>query len=277
MSRLEGKVALVTGGARGQGRAHAVRLAREGADLVICDICEYLATPYPGATKEQLEETQALVEGEGRRCVAERIDVRDLPALQALAGRAVAELGRIDILVANAGILSPQPFEEISAEDWSRMLDVNLTGVFHSMQAVVPAMKQQGYGRIVATSSMAGRQAYASNAHYVASKWGVVGLVKAAAIDLGPFGITVNALCPTNVATDMIFNDAVYRLFRPDLENPGVDDIVPLMTQMHPQAVPWIAPEDVADAAAFLVSDQARHITGEVLTVSAGLIASNSA
>lgn len=277
MGKLDGKVALITGAARGQGRSHAELLAREGADIVACDICAPLPTAYPGATPEQLDETRALVEGQGRRCIAERADVRDLGQLEALVARAVAELGKVDILLANAGILNTVPIHELSATQWQEMIDTNLTGVFNSIRAVLPHMMERRYGRIVATSSMAGRQAYANSAHYVAAKFGVIGLVKAAAIDAAPFGVTVNAVCPTNCATDMIFNEGVYRLFCPGADNPGPQDIAPIMTGMHPQQIPWIQPIDVSRAILFLVSDDTPHITAEALTISAGMIAANTA
>jgi SDR family mycofactocin-dependent oxidoreductase len=277
MGKLDGRVALITGAARGQGRSHAELLAREGADIIACDICEPLPTAYPGATPEQLEETRALVEAQGRRCIAERADVRDLAQLERLVARGIAELGGVDILLANAGILNNAPVHELSATRWQEMIDTNLTGVFNSIRAVLPHMIERRSGRIVATSSMAGRQAYANSAHYVASKYGVIGLVKATAIDAGPFGITVNAVCPTNCATDMIFNQGVYELFCPGAVNPGPEDIAPLMSGMHPQQVPWIQPIDVSRAILFLVSDDSPHITGEALSVSAGLIAANAA
>ena len=178
------------------------------------------------ARSADLEETVKLVEELDRRCVGDVADVRDLAQVQAFVDRAKTELGRVDFLLANAGIFSFGTVAEMDATTWQDMIDTNLTGVFHAMRAVLPTMIEQRFGRIVATSSMAGKLGFANVGHYVAAKWGVIGLAKSAAIEVAPHGITVNVICPTNVATDMIQNSAAYKLFRPDLENPTREDAI---------------------------------------------------
>ncbi|MDI3340450.1 MAG: mycofactocin-coupled SDR family oxidoreductase [Sphaerobacter sp.] len=276
MGKLDGKVAVITGGARGQGRSHALTLAREGADIVICDIAAQIDTvPYPMATEAQLQETVRLVEDLDRRCVAVRADVRDLGQMEAVAERAMSEFGRIDILLANAGIFSFGAVVEMSAQTWQDMIDTNLTGVFNAMRAVLPHMIQQRSGRIVATSSMAGRAGFPNIGHYVAAKWGVIGLVKSVALEVAPYGITVNAVCPTSVNTDMIQNEPAYKLFLPDVEHPTREDAARAFATLNAIPVPWVEPQDISNAILFLVSDEARYITGEAMPVAAGQNASN--
>lgn len=159
---------------------------------------------------------------------------------------------------------------------WTETIDTNLTGVFHAMRAVLPGMIEQGYGRIVATSSMAGKMGYANCGHYVATKWGVIGLVKSLAMEVGGSGITVNAICPTTVSTPMIQNEATYRLFLPDVENPTLDDAIPAFQGLNVIPVPWVEPVDISNAMAFLCSDEARYITGETIAVAAGFNAANA-
>jgi len=271
VGRLDGRVALVTGGGRGQGRAHAVTLAREGADVAICDVGADVATvPYPLARPADLAETARLVEGEGRRCVAVQADVRDTEQIGAAVAATVSAFGRIDIAVANAGVCSFGPFGELADDAWADMLDINLTGVFKTFRAVLPVMVAQGGGRMVATSSMGGRTGMANLAHYVAAKFGVIGLVKSLALEVATQGITVNAVCPSTVDTEMVHNPAMYGLFCPGFEDPGRDDVQPIYERMNPMRVPWLDPDEVARATAFLVSDDARHISGTVLEVSCG-------
>ena len=277
MGKFDGKVVLITGGARSQGRSHAVTFAREGADVAICDIAAQLDTvPYPMGSRAELDETVKLVEDLDRRCVADVADVRDLDQLQEFAARTRAELGRIDFLLANAGIFSFGAVAEMDEPTWREMIDTNLTGVFHAMRAVLPTMIEQGFGRIVATSSMAGKMGFPNVGHYVAAKWGVLGLVKSVAQEVGGHGITVNAVCPTNVGTTMIQNEAAYRLFRPDLEHPTLADAAPFYQVMHAIPVPWVESIDISNAMVFLCSDEARYITGETLAVAAGSNAKNA-
>jgi SDR family mycofactocin-dependent oxidoreductase len=274
--RFAGRVVLVTGAARGQGRSHAVAFAREGASVVVCDLCADLGTTYPSSTPEDLEETRRLVESAGGRCLALRADVRSPEQLRDVVARARAELGPVDVLVANAGILDNARIEELDPARFDNVLATNLGGVFHAMQAVLPDMLERGYGRIVAISSMAGRRAYGRAAHYAASKWAIIGLAKDAALDLAPHGITVNVVCPGSVNTPMAVNEHLMRAFLPDRAEPTLAEFAAKMAEFHPQQVPWVEPEDVSAAVLFLASEQARHITGDVVTVSAGMMAQNS-
>jgi SDR family mycofactocin-dependent oxidoreductase len=272
MGRFEGRVAFITGGARGQGRSHAVALAREGADVAVCDIAGPIATcVYPLATPDDLEETKRLVEKEGRRCMTGRLDVRDLAALEAFVAQAAGELGPITLAIANAGISGVgTPIEEMTAEQWNDMIGIDLTGVFFTIRSIVPGMKAQGFGRIVATSSMLGRQGAGYMSHYVAAKWGVIGLVKSAAQELAPFGINVNAVCPGNVRTGMVVHDAMIAALSGGNPDATFDDVLPLLGALHVQPVPILEPEAVTDAVVFLLSDASKHMTGAVLDVSAG-------
>jgi SDR family mycofactocin-dependent oxidoreductase len=277
MGRFDGKVVLITGGARGQGRSHAVAFAREGADVAFCDIASQLdSVPYRLARPEDLDETVKLVEELDRRCVAVRADVRDQGQVQAFVDQARTELGRVDILLANAGIFSFSTIAEMTEDLWQEMIDVNLTGVYHAMRSVLPIMIEQGSGRIIATSSTAGKMGFPNVGHYVATKWGVIGLVKSVAQEVGAHGITVNAICPTSVDTDMIQNEAAYRLFLPDHANPTREDAAPAFQTLNPIPVPWIEPIDISNAMLFLASDEARYITGETLAVAAGSTATNA-
>ena len=269
MGTLEGRVALITGGARGMGRTHAVRLAREGANIILCDRCaDFSSVGYPLADESDLHQTAKLVEAEGRQCVAVVADVRDPEAIAAVVEEGRRRLGTVDILLANAGISQTRVFPDYETEAWDEIIGTNLTGVFNSMRAVAPLMKENRFGRIVATSSMLGRTTTGGQAGYCASKWAVIGLVKSVAQDLAPFGITVNAVAPGNIDTPMVRNDALYRAVRPDLENPTWDDVAGLMQMLHAQPIAVLPPEDVTEAILFLL--RAEHVTGAVVDVSAG-------
>jgi SDR family mycofactocin-dependent oxidoreductase len=277
MGKFDGKVVLITGGARGQGRSHALAFAREGADVAFCDIAAQIDTvPYPMSRSADLDETVKLVEELDRRCVGVTADVRDGGQVQAFVERALTELGRVDFLLANAGIFSFSTIAEMEEDKWQQMIDTNLTGVFHAIRAVLPTMIEQGYGRIVATSSMAGKLGFANVGHYVAAKWGVIGLVKSTALEVGGNGITVNAVCPTNVDTDMIQNPAAYALFLPDAENPTREDAAPAFQTLNAIPVPWVEPIDISNTMMFLCSDEARYVTGETIAVAAGMNAANA-
>jgi SDR family mycofactocin-dependent oxidoreductase len=266
-----GKVVVITGGARGQGRSHALEFARLGADIAVCDLAHDLdSVGYPLGTRDDLAETVRLVEAEGRRCVGSVTDVRDLEATLAFVEEARAELGSVDILVANAGISALGSICTMGAAEWSETIDTNLTGVFNAMRAVTPHMRRQRWGRIIGVSSMMGRSSNPGIPAYVASKWGVIGLVKSVAFELAAFGVTVNAVAPGNVSTPMIHNDTLYGLMRPDLEHPTREDVEPGMTALHVQPVPWLEPEEITAAVVFLASEGARHITGSVIDVDAG-------
>jgi SDR family mycofactocin-dependent oxidoreductase len=274
MGKLDGQVAFITGGGRGQGRSHALLLAGEGADIVVCDIAADIPTvPYPLATQADLDETAKLVTELGRRCLALTADVRDTAQLAAVADRAIAEFGKIDILLANAGVCGFGRFWEITDAMWDDMIATDLTGVFKTMRAVVPHMIERGYGRIVATSSMGGRMGAPNLAHYVAAKWGVIGLVKTLALEVADKGITVNAVCPATVDTQMVHNPAFYGLFAPDLENPTKAEVAPRYVALNKIPVPWVEPADISRAILFLLTDDSRYITGSTLDVGAGTTA----
>lgn len=278
MGKLDGKVALITGGARGQGRSHAVTFAREGANIVICDLVSQIETvPYPMSHPDDMDETVKLVEEHDKRCVAIQADVRDTDQMAGVVERALSEFGQIDILIANAGIVAPVPFADISDQAWSDMLETDLTGVFKSIRAVVPHMVERRSGRIIATSSMVGKTGVPGLAHYVAAKWGVIGLVKSAALEFGQYGITVNAVCPTNVDTPMIQNPAMYALFAPDIANPSRDDVVPGFTSLNALPIPWVQAQDISEGMLYLAAESGRYVTGETLTIAAGWNANNAA
>ncbi|MBA3905110.1 MAG: mycofactocin-coupled SDR family oxidoreductase [Pseudonocardiales bacterium] len=277
MGRFDGKVVLITGGARGQGRSHALKFAGEGAAVAFCDIAAQIDTvPYPMSRQADIDETVKLVEELDRRCVGAVADVRDLGQVQAFVDQAKTELGRVDFLLANAGIFSFSTVAEMDDTTWQQMIDTNLTGVFHAIRAVFPTMIEQGFGRIVATSSMAGKMGFPNVGHYVAAKWGVIGLVKSVAREVAANGITVNAVCPTNVDTDMIQNTTAYQLFLPDSENPTREEAAVAFQTLNAIPIPWVEPIDISNTMAFLCSDDARYITGETIAVAAGMNASNA-
>ncbi|MGP4055007.1 mycofactocin-coupled SDR family oxidoreductase [Mycobacterium sp. 4D054] len=272
--RVEGKVAFITGAARGQGRSHAVRLAEEGADIIAIDVCAAISsnTEIPPATPDDLAQTVDLVKGTGRRVVAAEVDVRDYAAVKAAVDSGVEELGRLDIVVANAGIGNGgQTLDHTSEDDWNDMIDVNLSGVWKSVKAAVPHLLSGGRGgSIILTSSVGGLKPYAHTGHYIAAKHGVIGLMRTFAVELGQHSIRVNAVCPTNVNTPLFMNEGTMKLFRPDLENPGPDDMAVAAQFMHVLPVGWVEPVDISNAVLFLASDEARYITGLSVTVDAG-------
>jgi (+)-trans-carveol dehydrogenase len=272
--RVAGKVAFITGAARGQGRSHAIRLAEEGADIVAVDICRQVdSVPYPMATPEDLAETVRQVEALDRRIIATQADVRDYDTVKAAVDAGVAELGRLDIVSANAGISSVGRADELPEQTWRDMIDTNLTGVWHAAKAAIPHLKAGGRGgAIILTSSAAGLMAMENIAHYVSAKHGVVGLMRTLALELAPFSIRVNSLHPTTVNTDMIHNPATYALFRPDLENPGVEDATDSFLMLNALPVKWVEPIDISNALLFLASDEGRYITGVTLPIDAGCV-----
>lgn len=271
--KFEGKVAFITGIARGQGRSHAVRLAQEGADIIGLDVCQDIEeVPYRGATEEELNDTIQQVEALDRRIVATRADVRSFDAVKKVVDDGVAQLGRLDIVSANAGIFTfGTPTHEVSDTEWSNVIDTNLTGVWHSTKAAVPHMIDGGNGgSIMITSSTAGLKGTPSVGAYTSAKHGIVGLMKTLALELGQHNIRVNTVHPTGVGDEMILNDAAYKLFRPDLESPTQEDFKETFTQLHALPVAWIEPSDITNALVFLASDEARYITGTELKVDAG-------
>jgi (+)-trans-carveol dehydrogenase len=273
-ARAEGKVAFITGAARGQGRSHAVRLAQQGADIIAVDICHDVAGALPMATPDDLAETVKLVEALDRRIIATEADVRDAGALQAAVDGGVAQLGRLDIVIANAGIASiGGQVDKMALDNWKDTIDINLSGLFNTARAGVPHIIEGGRGgAIVLTSSVGGMHALPNMSHYVSAKHGVIGLMRSLAVELGQFNIRVNSVLPTNVNTPMFMNEGTFRLFRPDLENPGPDDVAPVAQMMHVLPTGWVEPEDVSNAILFLVSDEARFITGVPLPVDAGAL-----
>ncbi|MDT5204365.1 MAG: (+)-trans-carveol dehydrogenase [Mycobacterium sp.] len=272
--RVEGKVAFITGAARGQGRAHAVRLAQEGADIIAVDICKKIDTVdlIAASTPEDLAETADLVKGHNRRIYTAEVDVRDYDALKAAVDTGVEQLGRLDIIVANAGIGNGgQTLDKTSEADWTAMIDINLSGVWKTVKAGVPHILSGGNGgSIILTSSVGGLKAYPHCGHYVAAKHGVVGLMRTFAVELGAQNIRVNSVHPTNVNTPLFMNDGTMRLFRPDLENPGPEDMKVVGQLMHTLPIGWVEPEDIANAVLFLASDEARYVTGVTLPVDGG-------
>ena len=275
MGRVEGKVAFITGAARGQGRSHAVRLAQEGADIIAVDVLEEIpGAPYGPATEEDLAETVAQVEALDRRIVARKADVRDQSALTAALDAGVAELGRLDIVCANAGIsTSMAPAQDLPEEIWLDMIDVNLSGVWRTCKAAIPHLKAAGGGSMILTSSDAGLFAFPNIAHYVSAKHGVVGLMRTLALELAPDMIRVNSVHPTVVDTPMVNNEAMFRLFRPDLDTPGVEDFKGAATMINALPIPWVEAVDISNAVLWLASDEARYVTGVALPVDAGAYA----
>jgi SDR family mycofactocin-dependent oxidoreductase len=276
MGLVDGKVALVTGAGRGQGRSHAVRLASEGADVIAVDVAANSVDTisYPLASEGDLDATVKEIEGMGRRAIKAVADVRSLSELQQAADTGLSELGKIDIVCANAGIGSWAVAWEMTEQQWKDMIDINLTGVFNTVRATLPSMVERGEGgSVVLTSSTAGLRAYANTAHYTAAKHGVIGLMKVLAQEAGPHKIRVNSVCPTTVRTPLVINDSTFELFAPHLENPTEDDVrEPFEGLNILPGVAWIEPSDVSDAVVFLCSDAAKFITGVALPIDAGNI-----
>jgi len=273
--RVEGEVAFVSGAARGQGRSHAVRLAQEGADIIAIDICKPVDNVvYPAATPADLAETADLVKGYDRRIVTAEVDVRDYDALKAAVDSGVAQLGRLDIIVANAGIGNGgNKLHKIRENIWQDMIDINLSGVWKTVKAGVPhILAGERGGSIVLTGSVGAHKALAHTGHYIAAKHGVVGLMRAFAVELGQHRIRVNSVHPSQVNTPMTMNDVTFKLFRPDLENSGPDDFAPFSQMTHTLPVPWVEAVDISNAVLFLASDESRYVTGVSLPVDAGAL-----
>jgi SDR family mycofactocin-dependent oxidoreductase len=272
---VAGKVAFVTGAARGQGRSHAVRLAEEGADIIAVDIAAPVdVVAYDGATMEDLQETARLVEGLDRRVLVRQADVRNRSDLESVVADGISELGRLDIVVPNAGICPPgAPFWEISPREWATVLDINLTGVWNTVSAAVPPMIAAGNGgSVVMTSSSSAIKSPPNLSDYSASKKGVIALMETMAVELGPHYIRVNAICPGSVDTPMIQNEAMYHFVRPELDHPTRDDTAEVFRSMNPIPEPWVAPADISAAVVWLASDQSRFITGVTLPIDLGLV-----
>jgi SDR family mycofactocin-dependent oxidoreductase len=273
--RVEGKVAFITGAARGQGRSHAIRLAQEGADIIAVDLCDQVGSvPYPMSTPADLAETVKEVEALDRRVVATQADVRDFGALKAALDDGVAQLGKVDIVSANAGIFSFGTLEELTDAQWQDMIDVNLTGVWHAAKAAIPHLRAAGGGSIILTSSTAGLQALPNTGHYNSAKHGVVGLMRTLALELAADMIRVNSVHPTAVDTDMIQNSATYELFASDLPEAERtrENLAPRFQGLNVLPIPWVEPIDISNAVLWLASDESRYVTGVTLPIDAGLL-----
>jgi (+)-trans-carveol dehydrogenase len=272
--RVEGKVAFITGAARGQGRSHAIRLAQEGADIIAVDLCGQVGSvPYPMSTPADLVQTVKEVEALDRRIVATEADVRDYGALKAALDDGVAQLGRLDIVSANAGIFSFGTLAELPEQTWQDMIDTNLTGVWHAAKAAIPHIKAGGRGgSIILTSSTAGLMAAENIGHYVTTKHGVVGLMRTLALELARDRIRVNSVHPTNVDTDMIQNAGLYELFAPDMPEAErtKENLVPRFAALTALGIPWVEPVDISNAVLWLASDESRYVTGITLPIDAG-------
>ncbi|MFF3567519.1 mycofactocin-coupled SDR family oxidoreductase [Nocardia jiangxiensis] len=275
MGRVQDKVVFITGAARGQGRAHALRLAGEGADIIAVDICEDIASnSYPLARQEDLAETAKLVEKLGRRIVTRKADVRDPAALRAAVAEGVAEFGRLDAVVAQAGISPLGP--EQSAQAFLDAVTVDFNGVVHAVDAALPHLPDGGV--IVATGSLAGLASATTDnpalgpggLGYSFAKRTVASFVHDLATVLAPRRIRVNAVHPGNCNTDMLNSDAMYRAFRPDLTDPTREDALVSFPATSAMGNPYVEPEDVADAVLFLISDESRWVTGAQLRVDSG-------
>jgi len=273
--RFQDRTVFITGAAHGMGRAHALAFAREGARLVLCDACrQYGTVPYPLSQPEELASLASEIEQMGRPVLAAQVDVTDLPAMQSLAQRAQRALGPIDILVANAGLYSFAPSWEMTEEQWDETVNVDLKGVWIACKVCIPQMLSRRSGKIICISSTAGLKGMANLAHYVAAKHGVLGLVKTLAIELAPYNINVNAVCPTSVDTAMCRNQALYDVFA---GGPGplatYEHMLDLMNQLNlfPDRN-LLPPEDISPAVLWLASNEARHLTGCVLPVDAGYL-----
>jgi SDR family mycofactocin-dependent oxidoreductase len=285
-NRVEGKVALVTGAARGQGRSHAVRLAEEGADIIACDICGDIdGIGYPLGSEDELDETVRMIEALDRRVVARKADVRDFAALQGVVDEGVAELGRLDVVVANAGIVDQGPRTwELSEESYQAQTDVLLKGVWNTYRATVPRLIDQGAGgSIIATASMVSIKAQPHISLYAASKAGVVAMSDSLANEVGQYGIRVNTVHPSAVNTDLIWrNEGLQKLFRPDLDRlPTREEFAVPASGVHllcdpnggwPHAIPWVEAHDISNAVLWLASDEARYVTGLRLKVDLGAL-----
>jgi SDR family mycofactocin-dependent oxidoreductase len=273
---LEGRVAFITGAARGQGRAHAIRLASEGADIIAIDVCGPISETitYPLATPEELAETVRAVEGTGRKVLARQVDIRDLAALQQVVADGVEQFGRLDIVVANAGVLSWGRIWEMSEEQWDTVIDVNLNGTWRTIRAAVPAMIEAGNGgSIIIVSSSAGLKATPGNAHYAASKHGLVALTNSLALEAGEYGIRVNSIHPYSIETPMVEKDAMMAIFAKHpsyLHSFAPMPLRPVNHEGRKGLQEFMTPEEVSDVVAWLAGDGSATISGSQIAVDRG-------
>jgi len=276
VGRLEGKVAFITGAARGQGRSHAIRLAQEGADIIAVDICRQIeSNPYPLSTPEDLAETERAVKELGRRIMARQADVRQREELRDAVDAGIRDLGRLDIVVANAGIL-PMAMGDPDAMDFVDAVDVDLVGVMNAVAVSLPHLPDGA--SIIVTGSTAGMmpnttdnpQMGPGSAGYGWSKRTIIGYTEQLALHLAPRFIRVNAVHPTNCNTHLLHNEGLYSMFRPDLENPTREDVEPAFTHFQAMPIPYVEPVDISNLVLFLASDESRYITGQQIRVDAG-------
>jgi SDR family mycofactocin-dependent oxidoreductase len=274
VGRVEGKVAFITGAARGQGRSHALRLAQEGADIIAVDVCHGFDTvPYDGATEADLAETVKQVEELDRRVLAQQADVRDLSALQRVAEEGLSQFGQIDIVCANAGIASFAPALEMTEQMWQDVIDINLTGIWKTVKATAPSMVGRGQGgSIILTSSVAGLSAFPGLAHYTAAKHGVTGLMRTLAVELAPHRIRVNSVHPTTVDTPMVANEASWSLFMGGVQGATREQAAVGMKALNALPVPWVEPVDISNAVLYLACDESRYVTGTTMVIDAGAL-----
>ena len=272
--RFDGKVVFITGVARGQGREHALRFAAEGVSVIGLALCEQMdQVQYPMATPEDLAETVKLVEAKGGQIVAKPADVRSLDGVQRVVDEGLDRFGRLDYIIANAGIYAPMGALQMSEEHWDQLIDTNLGGVWRTVRAAAPAMVDRGEGgAIVVISSIAGIKGFFGSSAYSASKHGVVGFAKSLALELAPNHIRVNSIHPTSVYTPMIANDAFRQMVRFDVENPSDEHSGDFLRSQQALDTPWVEASDISDAVLFLCSEEARWITGASLPVDAGAL-----
>jgi SDR family mycofactocin-dependent oxidoreductase len=274
MGLVEGKVAFITGAGRGQGRAHAVLLAQEGADIIASDVCADIPAgcPYPLSTEEDLKETARLVESAGRRVISAKADVRNYPELKELADIGIEKFGKIDIVCANAGIIGMGNTWELSEEAWDEVVDTVLKGGWNTIRATLPSMLERGTGSIILTSSSAAEVNFPGSAHYAAAKSGLISVCRVLANELAQLKsmIRVNCVQPTSVWTGMTDNEYMFRVFRPDLESPTVEDVKPAFGGLNLLPVPWVEAIDISYGVLWLASDQSRYVTGVSLPIDAG-------
>ncbi|ANY21603.1 mycofactocin-coupled SDR family oxidoreductase [Gordonia terrae] len=274
MGQLDGQVVFISGVARGQGRSHALTLAKEGASVIGFDLCDDLtSTAYPGATDADLKETRRLLTEVGARSVLSHGDVRDYAQVEAAFQRGLDEFGRVDIIIPNAGLCAGGKTWELSEEAWRETIDINLTGVWHTVKAAVPTLIEQGEGgSVVFIGSTEALKGAENMSVYAASKHGVTGLMTSLSRELGQYNIRVNSVNPTCVDTNMIQNPYVWGLFQPDNPSPTRESVEPAFTGTHILPVPWMEPIDVSRAILYLVGESGRYITASTLTIDAGFI-----
>jgi len=268
MGKLTDQVAVITGGGRGQGRSHAIALAREGARVAICDIDKQVKTVgYRMNSPGDLSETARIISELGGECLTFNADVRDFSAMENIVSACMSRYGRVDIVVANAGCSAQSPIHQMSETVWRDTVEINLHGAFNIIRAATPHMVARQYGRIVATASTVAQRPIPNSCAYVAAKCGVIGLVKALAVELGQYKITANALCPSVVTTGMAINDTFNRSLRPDLPHPTTDDARAALESMTLLRQAMCDPQDVSEVLMFLVTDPGRLVTGVAVDI----------